>query len=257
MSKKDNKKITAEEQDFIDKHLYETQYLTECKQLPLDILEEEELGIVEKCLNQDTLNDVELTYLKKVLARYREPMKKLDIADTTENMKKTRKHIKSEKELLTLIDEFEEEYNLSMVYKLPNGEEVILDLIVKPLTDSQAISEMQAHADLFKELKSDERIVWNKVMNGQQIYTEEERKLAEYIASKYEDIEYDMDAKTQGMREFLARQVEFENTSFNTYKQKLKFWNKIEVTTVIDLYNKVRTMLHLDEEKIEDLFLDE
>ena len=143
-----------------------------------------------------------------------------------------------------------------MVYKLRNGKEVILDLIVKPLTDSQAISEMQAHADLFKELKSDERMVWNKVMNGQQIYTEEERKLAEYIASKYEDIEYDMDHKIQGMREFLARQVEFENTSFNTYKQKLKFWNKIEVTTIIDLYNKVRTMLHLDEEKVEDLFLD-
>ena len=256
MSKKDKSKITETEQDFMDKHLYETQYFTECKQLPLDVLEEDELVIVEKCLNQEELTDDELTFLKKVLARYREPMKKLDIADTTENMEKVRKHIKSEKELLALIDEFEEDYTLSMVYKLRNGKEVILDLIVKPLTDSQAISEMQAHADLFKELKSDERIVWNKVMNGQQIYTEEERKLAEYIASKYEDIEYDMDHKIQGMREFLARQVEFENTSFNTYKQKLKFWNKIEVTTIIDLYNKVRTILHLDEEKVEDLFLD-
>ena len=144
-----------------------------------------------------------------------------------------------------------------MVYRLPNGEEVLLDLVVKPLTDSQAISEMQAHANLFKELKSDERIVWNKVMNGQQIYTKEEKKLAEHIASKYEDVEYNMDHKINGMREFLARQVEFENTSFNTYKQKLKFWNKIEVTTVIDLYNKVRSMLHIDEERVEDLFPDE
>ena len=51
--------------------------------------------------------------------------------------------------------------------------------------------------------------------------------------------------------------MEFENTSFNTYRQKLKFWNKIEVTTVIDLYNKVRSMLHIDEERVEDLFPDE
>ena len=250
-------KITTEQQDFMDKHLYETQYLTESKQIPKDILEEDELSIVEKCINQEELTSEELTFLKKVLARYRDPMKKLDVADTQESMEKVRKHIKSEKELLALIDEFEENYNLSMVYHLPNGEEVLLDLVVKPLTDSQAISEMQAHANLFKELKSDERIVWNKVMNGQQIYTKEEKKLAEHIASKYEDVEYNMDHKVNGMREFLARQVEFENTSFNTYKQKLKFWNKIEVTTVIDLYNKVRSMLHIDEERVEDLFPDE
>ena len=255
MSKKNS--ITEVEQDFMDKHLYETQYLTECKQLPMDILEDDELEIVEKCLNQENLTDNELTFLKKVLARYREPMKKLDIADTTENLEKVRKHIKSEKELLALIDEFEENHNLTMLYKLPNGEEVLLDLIVKPLTDSQAISEMQAHANLFKELKSNERIVWNKVMNGQEIYTKEERKLAEHIASKYEDIEYNMEQKTQGMREFLARQVEFENCSFNTYNQKLKFWNKIDVGTVVDLYNKVRTLLHINEEKVDDLFPDE
>ena len=66
-----------------------------------------------------------------------------------------------------------------------------------------------------------------------------------------------MEHKTQGMREFLARQVEFENTSFKTYNQKLKFWNKIEVTTVIDLYQKVRKMLHIDEQKTEELFLNE
>ena len=88
-------------------------------------------------------------------------------------------------------------------------------------------------------------------------YNKEEKKLAEHIADKYEEQEYDMEHKTQGMREFLARQVEFENTSFKTYNQKLKFWNKIEVTTVIDLYQKVRKMLHIDEQKTEELFLNE
>lgn len=249
--------ITADEKELMDEFLLESQYFTECKQLPLDILEEDELVVVEKCLNQEELTPDELTFLKKVLYRYREAMKKLDVANTDENVEKVRRHIKSEKELLALIDELEENYTLQMIYKLKNGEEVILDLIVKPLTDSQAISEMQAHANLFKELNTNERVVWSKVMQGQTIYTEEEKKLAEHIAEKYEEKEYDMDHKVAGMREFLARQVEFENTTLKTYNQKLKFWNRIEVTTVADLYNKVRQMLHIDEEKVENLFLDE
>ncbi|MCR5026997.1 MAG: hypothetical protein K6A34_06120 [Methanobrevibacter sp.] len=252
-----SKEVTTEEKEFIDQHLLKTQYLTECKQLPLDVLEEDEITIVEKCLNQEELTDEELSYLKEVLYKYREAMKKLDVANVDESVETVRKHIKSEKELLALIDELEENYTLQMIYKLKNGEEVILDLIVKPLTDSQAISEMQAHANLFKELNTSERVVWGKVMSGQQIFTDEERKLAEHIAEKYEEKEYDMDYKIAGMREFLARQVEFENASFKSYNQKLKFWNKIEVMTVIDLYNKVRQMLHIDEEKTENLFLDE
>lgn len=252
-----SKEVTAEEKDFIDEHLLNTQYLTECKQIPLDVLEEDELTVVEKCLNQEEFTDDELEYLKEVLYKYREAMSKLDVANTEESVETVRKHIKSEKELLALLDEIEENSSLQMIYKLKNGKEVILDLIVKPLTDSQAISEMQAHANLFKELNTNERVVWSKVMQGQTIYTEEERKLAEHIAEKYEEQEYDMEHKVAGMREFLARQVEFENASFKTYNQKLKFWNRIEVTTVSDLYQKVRTMLHLDEEKMENLFLDE
>lgn len=252
-----SKEVTTEDREFIDEHLLKTQYLTECKQLPLDILEDDEIVVVEKCLNQEELTDEELSHLKEVLYKYREAMNKLDVANTEENVKTIRKHIKSEKELLALLDEMEENYSLQMVYRLKNGEEVILDLIVKPLTDSQAISEMQAHANLFKELNTNERVVWSKVMQGKTIYTEEEKKLAEHIAEKYEEKEYDMEHKVAGMREFLARQVEFENASFKTYNQKLKFWNRIEVTTITDLYSKVRTMLHIDEEKMEDLFLDE
>ena len=251
------KEVSIEDKEFMDQHLLKTKYLTECKQLPLDILEEDEIIVVEKCLNQEEFNDDELTYLKEVLYKYREAMERLDVANTEENVETVRKHIKSEKELLALLDEMEENYSLQMIYRLKNGEEVILDLIVKPLTDSQAISEMQVHANLFKELNTSERVVWSKVMQGQTVYTEEERKLAEHIAEKYEEQEYDMEIKVAGMREFLARQVEFENASFKTYNQKLKFWNRIEVTVVADLYNKVRQMLHIDEEKMEDLFLDE
>ena len=142
-----------------------------------------------------------------------------------------------------------------MIYRLPSSEEVVLNLRVKPLTDSQAISEMQAHVDLFKELNTSERIVWNKAMGGQKIITKEEQKLAEHVLRKYEDKEFNMEAKVNKMREFLARQVEFVEADFNTYNQKLKFWKRIEVQTIVDLYNKVREILQLNEVRTEDLFL--
>ena len=72
---------------------------------------------------------------------------------------------------------------------------------------------------------------------------------------KYEDKEFNMESKVNKMREFLARQVEFVEADFNTYNQKLKFWKRIEVQTIVDLYNKVREILQLNEVRTEDLFL--
>ena len=255
MTKEDNL-MEIEDQKLMDEFLLSTQYLEEAKQIPLEILENnEEKGLISKCRMESELSDEELNDLKQLLAKYRGALNKVNPAEIEENVTKTRRIIRSEKELLKLIDN-QENYKLQMIYILPNGEEVILDLRVSPLTDSQAINEMQAHLDLFKELNTDERIVWSKAMSGQQIVTPEEKKLAEHVIHKYEETEYNMEAKADKMREFLARQVEFSETDFRTYKQKLNFWNKIRIETIIDLYNKVRQILQLNEIKTEDLFLD-
>lgn len=255
MVDKDLKPMDIEEQEIMDDFLLSTQYLEEAKQIPLEILETDyEKELIIKCRENTNLNDKELTDLKQLLAKYRGALSKINPSEVEENVNKTRRIINSEKELLKLIDN-QENYKLEMIYRLPSSEEVVLNLRVKPLTDSQAISEMQAHVDLFKELDTSERIVWNKAMSGQKIITKEEQKLAEHVLKKYEDKEFDMESKVNSMREFLARQVEFVEADFNTYNQKLKFWKRIEVQTIVDLYNKVREILQLNEIKTEDLFL--
>lgn len=255
MVSKDVKPMNLEEQEIMDDFLLSTQYLEEAKQIPLEILESDyEKELISKCRENTELTEKELTDLKQLLSKYREALSKINPAEVEENVTKTRRIINSEKELLKLIDN-QENYKLEMIYRLPSGEEVLLNLRVKPLTDSQAISEMQAHVDLFKELDTNERIVWNKAMAGQKIITKEEQKLAEHVLKKYEDKEFNMESKVNSMREFLARQVEFVEADFNTYNQKLKFWKRIEVQTVVDLYNKVREILQLNEIKTEDLFL--
>lgn len=255
MTEEDNL-MELEDQKLMDEFLLSTQYLEEAKQIPLEILEnDDEKGLITKCRMEKDLSDDELDDLKQLLSKYRGALNKVNPAEIEENVTKTRRIIRSEKELLKLIDN-QENYKLNMIYILPDGEEVILDLRVSPLTDSQAINEMQAHLDLFKELNTNERIVWSKAMSGQQIVTPEEKKLAEHVIKKYEETEYDMEAKADKMREFLARQVEFSQTDLKTYDQKLNFWNKIRIETIIDLYNKVRQILQLNEVKTEDLFLD-
>lgn len=255
MVSKDVKPMNLEEQEIMDDFLLSTQYLEESKQIPLEILENDyEKELISKCRENTDLTEKELTDLKQLLAKYRGALSKINPAEVEENVTKTRRIINSEKELLKLIDN-QENYKLEMIYRLPSGEEVLLNLRVKPLTDSQAISEMQAHVDLFKELNTNERIVWNKAMSGQKIITKEEQKLAEHVLRKYEDKEFNMESKVNKMREFLARQVEFVETDFNTYNQKLKFWKRIEVQTIVDLYNKVREILQLNEVRTEDLFL--
>lgn len=255
MTEEDNL-MEMEDQKLMDEFLLSTQYLEEAKQIPLEILEnDDEKGLITKCRMEAVLSDAELENLKQLLSKYRGALNEVNPAEIEENVTKTRRIIRSEKELLKLIDN-QENYKLQMIYILPDGEEVILDLRVSPLTDSQAINEMQAHLDLFKELNTDERIVWSKAMSGQQIVTPEEKKLAEHVIKKYEETEYDMEAKADKMREFLARQVEFSETTLESYNQKLKFWNQIRIETIIDLYNKVRQILQLNEMKTEDLFLD-
>lgn len=255
MASKEVKPMNLEEQEIMDDFLLSTQYLEEAKQIPLEILENDyEKELITKCRNNTELTEKELTDLKQLLAKYRGALSKINPAEVEENVTKTRRIINSEKELLKLIDN-QENYKLQMIYRLPSGEEVLLNLRVKPLTDSQAISEMQAHVDLFKELDTSERIVWNKAMSGQRIITQEEQKLAEHVLRKYENKEFNMESKVNNMREFLARQVEFVESDLNTYNQKLKFWKRIEVQTVVDLYNKVREILQLNEVRTEDLFL--
>ena len=166
MVSKDVKPMNLEEQEIMDGFLLSTQYLEEAKQIPLEILENDyEKELISKCRENTDLTETELTDLKHLLDKYRGALSKINPAEVEENVTKTRRIINSEKELLKLIDN-QENYKLEMIYRLPSGEEVILNLRVKPLTDSQAISEMQAHVDLFKELDTSERIVWNKAMGG-------------------------------------------------------------------------------------------
>ncbi|WP_299523255.1 hypothetical protein [uncultured Methanobrevibacter sp.] len=255
MSKKQNKQhkkrnMEREELNIMDKHLLEHVFPSEVEGLPLEELTEKEQTICNKCRNHEKLTHTEFKELKKLLGKYRSLIN--EYKPTEENYEKATRIIKSEKELLDLLDN-QERYNLKMRYRV-GSQDVILDLIVKPLTNSQAVTEMQNHLNLFREFTQQERLLSDKATRGETL-SSEESKMLEHINKKAEDQIYNIPAREKDWDEFLARQVEFKECNINTFEEKVAFWKKIDVSYKVSLYNKVRDILNLTETEDDDLFL--
>ena len=255
MSKKQNKKeaqkkARRDELQGMDKHLLETTFALEVQSLPFEELTEHEQELINKCTNKEHFTKTEFNQLKELLGRYRKYIRKYGGAE--ENNEKALKIIKSEKELLDLLDN-PERYKLQMKYRV-GQQTVILNLYVKPLTSSQSVSEMKSHMRLFSDLTFDERILVDRATTGGTVSSEEE-KMLKHIQAKMLERVTDIDTKVTEINEFLARQVEFEEASLNTFEEKKQFWSRIEVGYKISLYNKVRDILNITEQPDEDLFL--
>lgn len=257
MSKKQNKKHSrdkARREEFkeMDKRLLQTRYPLECEKLPIETLDPKEQIIVNKCINHDELTFNEFQVLRQVLQDYRQYFNKYDKEESMKIVEDNIRIIKSEKELLKLIDE-QENYRIKMRYRV-GGETLILSLRVNPLSDSQAIAEMETHAKLFREMDIQERILLDK-SNRDVLLSPEEEKMIQSLNKKIEEKTYNGEKVVQGWNEFLARQVVFEEADNMTYNERLKFWEKIKPTYKLSLYNKVRDILNITEITDEDLFL--
>ena len=255
MSKKQNKqhaKRTKEREELtvMDKHVLENVFPFEVEGLPLEELTEKEQLIANKCKNHEELTFKEFKELKKLLGRYRGLIK--DYQPQEDNYEKATKIINSEKELLRLLDN-QERYELKMKYRV-GSQDLILNLVVNPLTTSQSVTEMQNHLNLFREFTQQERLLNDKAVRGEKL-SPEEVKMMEHINKKAEDKIYNVEARANDWDEFLARQVEFKNCSLTTFKEKKQFWSRIEPNYKVSLYNKVRDILNLTETADDDLFL--
>lgn len=235
----------------MDKHLLKTTFKEEASELPFDLLEDDEKEPVRKCLQGNDMSYEEFKQLRQTLKNYRGVLKKYDLEKAEENIDQTVKIITTEKDLLSLIDN-EDRYDLDMYYFI-NGEKVLLKLKVNPLTDSQYVYEMDSHARLFKELNTQERALYSKSQQGVSL-TPEEAKMVQALEQKLEDKIFTGENVVKNINEFLARQVEFKECSIPKIEDRVKFWSKIDPSTRVSLYNKVRQILNLNETFEDDLF---
>lgn len=245
--------MDEKQQAMMDHKLYETLWKATAEKMDLDILSFDDAVLVNKCKNQEDITDEELRELRRVMITYKKINEEYDIDNAVENVEKVQRIIKSESKLLEIIDN-QQNYRLKLRYRV-GDEFYIIPLIIKPLRDSQAINEMQLHLDLFKEWNTQEIDIYTRAINGNNVFTDEEQKIANRLARKIEEKTMNRERIIEGWNEFLARQVEFEESDLNTFEEKKRFWEKIDVNTKVSLYNKVREMLHLTDTTDEDLFL--
>lgn len=247
--------MDIEEKERIDRKLYSSLFKTQAEQIPIEILEEDEKPIVLKCVNQEEASADEIKNLRKILVKYREVVEEFNVKEIEENIERTENQIRNERDFLKLCQTSEEDRKLKM-RRWHKGKEYILHFRVKPLNDSQAIIEMQNHLELFKDCSTEERLLLDKANRGEPL-SPEEAKMLEYLNAKIEEKMYTKENIIRAWEEFLARQVEFEDSELTTIDEKLEFWKTVDINMKSSLYNKVRQMLYLDETRTDDLFLDD
>ena len=151
----------------LEKHLLKTQFPFECKELPLEQLNHDELKVVSKCISQEDLTDEEFVLLKKTLQRYREAINKHKPTQTIESVKQTVQIIRTEQDLLDILDN---PINKTLKVNLPyGGQKYPMEFEILPVDDSRIVDYMQMNIDLFKDYNEDERQLFMKSQNGEKL----------------------------------------------------------------------------------------
>ena len=241
------------EQDYgakqMEKHLLETRFPLECKEIPLEALNRNEQIVVIKCMEGEDLTDEEFTLLKKTLQNYRKAIETYKPSETVEAFEKTRNIIQTEEDWLNLVDTT----NLLLRVNVPfSGETYPMTFEVLPIDDSRIVQTMQSHVELFRDYKPSEIQLFTRAQNGE-IMTPEE---AAIVAKMTKDIENKAsEDRIETMNHFLASQLKLENSNTSFEKRK-EFWTKFPFMTKSAIMIKVEEMLGLTEQSNEKLFPD-
>jgi len=247
-NKKQARKMRKKETIELEKQLLKTQWPLECEALPMEDLSHEDQEIVQKCINQENLNDTEFARLKKILVTYRPSIEKYDVTKTVKNTEKLVNIIKTEKELINL---FENSNDMQLKVHLPFNNQIYEFLFdILPVTDSRVINKLDTHLDLFRDLSKKEQEVFNKAQAGLQVSREEQRIL-DKLTEKLEE------TVTQHESEIVDTVLENQlvlHGSTASIEERRKFWSLFPLTVKSLIFTKVQDRLGLSEYKQEELF---
>ena len=244
---------TLEEQKERENFLLHSRFPEECKKLPLDYLDDYEKSIVQKCINHKELNDTELKDLKQLLENYRPFLKQYDVDKVEKNLEDNIRVITSSKELLNILDN-PDRYRFDMHYKI-DGQILRLQFKLNPISDSEYMEIVDAQTRIFKTLDNNEKLVYSKYTNNQEL-SPEESKMMKHIEDKIIDIFGDVDNNNDMITQFLINHVDLiedDNTPM-TKEIQIKLWHKIDMSTRNAIYVKCKELLRIDQELEVELF---
>lgn len=231
--------------------LYRGAWRREAAQIPLDSVEDEdEKKVIIKCINQDEVNPLEMEILQQVLHRYRKAIREQKPFETIENYEDNVAYVEDEKAFLAILDDEEQNQELTVHYPLMGGREAVLPLVVEPLTDAQAVIEVTENLQIFNDYTAEETQAFVDYQNGKS-QTPEERAIAK-------EIEVTL-ARKQSNRvkdaaiEFLAIQTKFKgkNSSRDDMRQ---IYKRMNVGILLLIFARVKEMLYLGDVDVDKIF---
>lgn len=249
MSKKNKKQNKTKKQlQSLEKDLYKTTFKKEAEQIPLERLPSDEQLVILKCINEEEPTDEEFTKLKEILVRYREHIQHYKPAETIKNAEQVVQIIKTEQELLDILDAPERR---KLLVHLPiDGQIYEMDFEILQLEDSKAIRSLQVHLDLFKDYTQEEAQLYAKAQTGTKL-TREEQHIVDRITEELN--EKANEQQDEIILTFLANQLRLPNSS-DDYEKRKEFWQKFPFNAKFSVWSQVQNRLGLTEEANEKLF---
>ena len=219
--------------------------------VPIDKLSSVEKPLVHRCLNDDKdFTDNELAILKKVIEKYGGPVKDLNAKELLTNTDQLMSTIKTEQQLLDLVEKEKEGRDLKVNLPFRDGIHPVTFTVLPP-TDSRAIQTMMTHTELFTDFNDKERKIYNK---GQ----EDRSKLNKVEKEVYDNLVQRIMKKTNNdwestINELLTYQLTIKGRELNREVNR-KIWENMNIFVKTAICFKVKDILDFEGMDSEDLF---
>ena len=220
------------------------------KVVPLKRLPEHKRKLVQRCLDGETnFSNKEMETLKQVAVQY-QSAKDIEAEEILDNVDAVVKTIKTEKDLIALLEK--EEEGQELLVNLPVYDETYqICFEVLPIRDSSKLQEIEAHAQLFNDFSLKDRNIYQKGENHPEQLTQEEREVYLTLLEKINDKAFVNSEKL--IMTVLCNQLKIKDIPFN-YEQNKALWEKVQINIKTAIFFRVQDMLGLGNFDMNDLF---
>ncbi len=234
----------AEELMEIKRTLYSTDWISESRQI-IEIVTPSERDLLNKCINQEPATNQDINGIEAILGKYREAIRKLEPEQTLQNLEDNILFVQDQKKIVEILKENNQHATkkLNMYYPLHNNKKLLLELEVLPLTDADAVLDLQKNLSLFKDLTDQEKIIYEKEQTGAPL-SREEQAVSELIKQKIE--KRSTENTDEVLNEFLSHQTRLRDAD-STKEDMLNIYSSFEFSYKALLFSKVQELCGLDE----------
>ena len=220
------------------------------KVVPLKRLPEYKRELVQRCLDGETnFSNKEMETLKKVAVQY-QSAKDIEAEEILDNVDAVVKTIKTEKDLIALLEK--EEEGQELLVNLPVYDETYrICFEVLPICDSSKLQEMEVHAQLFSDFSLKDRNIFQKGESNPKQLTKEEKEVYQTLLKKINDKAFVNSEEL--IISVLCNQLKIKGIPFN-YEQNKELWKKVQVNVKTAIFFKVQDMLGLGDFDLKELF---